>query len=162
MVRPTTSPKSDASIAISLEKAAFGSKTQKHVRISVCRRQFDPKPETCMLHHYESSLTYIKSEVWLLFFHLSTAAGLLPKNENLPNIFLSKVLQKVFMSSAVLPRFGTKNEGVWGVMRRGACCRSSIKTSYRDHGLLSELKACTAITISYPWLWPSNFGITAS
>jgi hypothetical protein len=110
MVRPTASPKRGASIAISLEKAAFGPKTQTHVRVSVCRPQFDPKPETYMIRRCESSLTYIKPEVWLLFFHLSTAAGLLPETGNLPNIFLSKVHQKLFMSAAVVPRFGTKNE----------------------------------------------------
>jgi hypothetical protein len=112
MVRPITSPKCGASIAISLEKAAFGPEIQIHVRVSVCRPQFDPKPETYMIRHCESSLTYIKPEVWLLFFHLSTAAVLLPKTGNLPNIFLSEFYQKVFISAAVSIRFGTTSQNV--------------------------------------------------
>jgi hypothetical protein len=90
MVRPTSSPKRDASIAMSLEKAVFGPKTQRHVQISVCRRQFNPKPGTRMLCHYESPLTYIKSGVWLLFLYLSTAAVLLPKHPDFPKMLFSK------------------------------------------------------------------------
>jgi hypothetical protein len=65
-----------------------------------------------MIRHSGSSLTYIRPEVWLLFFHFSITAVFYQRPEKCPPMFLPKESQTSKMHAATFPRFGTRDEDI--------------------------------------------------